>query len=313
MSKKGKAIIGALVLGTILGCSPVNHQPPPAVPQTIPCPQVPTPAPEAPEEIIANPVRTRPSYQQYAYLLQLCVDKDGIDFAKLRPRKKQLTTLLQVLGRLDRDKYQHWSKVDQTAFWINVYNMQTLRIVLENYPLRGSRWLNPIYGPNSLRHIKGIKTDYKFLVMDEEFTLAELERRYFRTPDADPRCLFALSQLSQSSPPLQKEPYEGQRLSEQLDQQIRTFLGSPTGFRIDRQKKRVYLSSLFKTTWYGEYITGHFAIDRKFKDHPPCVRAVLHFISLYVNPADKAFLEIENYAVHFMKYNWTLCADVQRP
>jgi hypothetical protein len=258
-------------------------------------------------------VRTRPSYQQYAYLLQLCVDNGAMNFAKLRPRRTQLKRLLQVLSRLDCDKYQNWAKADQTAFWINIYNMQYLRIVLENYPIKGSRWLNPIYGPSSLRHIKGIKTDYKFLAMDEEFTLAELERRFFRTHDADPRCLFALSQLSRSSPSLPKEPYEGQHLSEQLNRQIRSFLDSPEGFQIDRHKKRVYLSSLFKTTWYGEYIAGHYAIDRKFKDHPPTLRAVLHFISQYIDPADKTFLETENYTVEFMKYDWTLNDMSQRP
>ena len=49
-----------------------------------------------------------------------------------------------------------------------------------------------------------------------------------------------------------------------------------------------------------------YAIDRKFKDHEPTTRAVLNFITKYVSQDVASFLELGNYSVKYMKYDWTI-------
>jgi hypothetical protein len=142
--------------------------------------------------------------------------------------------------------------------------------------------------------------------MDEEFTFAAIEKRFFRGEFDDPRVFLALSSACVSSPPLRNEPYSGRRLDEQLDDQTRKFLAGPLALRIDREKGKVYLSALFQLSSYGKEFAEKFAIDRKFKDHPPATRAVLNFISNYVSKQDVSFLEVGNYNIEFMTYDWTI-------
>ena len=181
-----------------------------------------------------------------------------------------------------------------------------LNIIISNYPIEASRWLTILYGPYSIRHIKGIWTKYKFIVMDEEFTLSEVERRFFRKAFDDPRVFLALSRASLSSPPLRSEPYYGYKLDEQLNNQVKKFLSSPNGLRINRDEQAVYLSAIFESTWHGKDFISKFGTDKKFKDQQSATRAVLNFITNYISAEDAHFLEVGNYSVKFMKYDWTL-------
>jgi hypothetical protein len=219
-----------------------------------------------------------------------------------------LKALLREFENLEPTEYGTWTKEDKIAFWLNAYNIQMLKIITDNYPIRSARILRlyPGWGPNSILHIKGIWTDYKFLVMDEEFTLSEIDKRFFRKEFDDPRIFFALSRGSLSSPPLRNEPYYGHKLNKQLDDQVNRFLFSPLALRIDTKKQRVYLSSLFQSSSYGEEFIGKYSIDKKFKDYEPTARAVLNFITNYVSRDKVSFLEVGNYSVKYMKYDWTI-------
>jgi hypothetical protein len=231
-----------------------------------------------------------------------------VDYTTLRRQRLRLKALLLEFNTLDPSEYRKWTKENKIAFWLNAYNIQILKIITDNYPIRSSRILRlyPGWGPNSILHIKGIWSEYKFLVMDEEFTLSEIDKRFFRKEFDDPRIFFAVSKGSLSGPPLRNEPYYGHRLDKQLDDQVKRFLSSPLALRIDTEKQRVYLSSLFQSSSYGKEFMSKFAIDKKFKDHEPTTRAVLNFITNYVSRDIVSFLETGNYSVKYMKYDWTI-------
>lgn len=265
-----------------------------------------------PPSVEPNDLKLKPAvtfHDKCAEILKSFVDDKGmVDYKTLRRKRLELKALLEEFDTLDSNVYDSWPKGDKIAFWLNAYNIQMLNIITENYPIESSRFLRlfPGWGPNSILHIKGIWTNYKFLVMDEAFTLSEIDKRFFRKEFDDPRIFFAISRASLSSPPLRNEPYYGYKLNEQLDDQARRFLSSPLAFRTDREKQRVYLSSLFQSSSYGKEFISKFAIDKKFKDQEPAIRAVLNFITNYV-PDDKvSFLEVGDYSVKFMRYDWTI-------
>jgi hypothetical protein len=233
-------------------------------------------------------------------------DKGMVNYKALRYKRLEIKNLLDEFANLNPNEYSRWPKEDKIAFWINAYNIQMLKVIIDNYPIQGSRWLNPFYGPNSIRHIKGIWSDYKFIVMDEEFTLAEVDRRFFSKEFDEPRIFFAISLASISSPPLRNEPYYGHKLNQQLEDQTKKFLSNPLSFRIDRENKKVYLSAILQPSWRGKEFMSKFAIDRKFKDQEPETRAVLNFITKYLTRQDVDFLEVENYSIKYIKYDWTL-------
>ena len=235
-------------------------------------------------------------------------DKGMVDYKGLRRKRLELRAVLQEFNKLGRREYESWPREDKIAFWINVYNLQKLRIITDNYPIKpSSRILTIFYrGTNSIRHIEGKITGHKFLVMDEEFAFSTIEKRFFRSEFEDPRVFFAISSACLSSPPLRNEPYYGNNLSQQLDEQTERFLSSPLAFSIDREKRKVYLSALFQSSWYGREFIKKFAIDRKFKDQPAETRAVLNFITNYISKKDVTFLETGNYTIKYMTYDWTI-------
>ena len=238
-------------------------------------------------------------------------DKGMVDYRKLKQKRLKLKKLLDEFSELDPGEYKTWPREDKIAFWINAYNLQMLQIIVENYPIESYRWLHllPGWEPDSIQHINkridGINKQ-KFKVMDEVFTLPEVEQRFFRKEFNEPRVFFALSYATLSSPPLRNEPYYGSKLNKQLDDQAKKFLSNPLAFKIDRNKQRVYLSSILQPKSFGNEFLNQYGTDKKFKDQQPAVRAVLSFIINYISEQDKNFLEVENYTVIYMRRNWRL-------
>ncbi len=239
-------------------------------------------------------------------------DKGMVDYRKLKLKRLKLKKLLDEFAELNPNEYNSWPKEDKIAFWTNAYNIIMLQIIVENYPIESYRWLHllPGWEPDSIRHINkriGGINKQKFKVMEDQvFTLLEIEQRFFRKEFDEPRAFLALSYATLSSPPLRNEPYYGHKLYEQLDDQAKKFLSSPLAFKIDGKKQKIYLSVILKPSWFGSEFIGKFGTDKKFKDQQPAVRAVLNFLTNYISEQDKHFLEVENYTIEYMKYNWRL-------
>jgi Protein of unknown function, DUF547 len=235
------------------------------------------------------------------------VNRDGmVDYKTLTRKKLELASLLDKFRGLDRNDYNSWSKDDKLAFWINAYNLELTKIIMENYPIESNRMLRLFWPPNSIRHIKGIWDEHKFIIMDEEFTLREIEQRFFLNEFGEPRVLFAMSYASMSGVPLRNEAYCGQNLSTQFDDQVKKFITSSHAFKIDRENQTVSLSSILDPTWYGGQFVAKYGTDLKFKQQEPAIRAVLHFLTKYISPQDIDYLETGNYTIAYLRYDWTL-------
>jgi len=260
-------------------------------------------------------VTTRVTFHEVcADILGKYVDDEGmVKYKMLDHRKQELDAVLGKFAKVKQAQYDSWPKSDRIAFWINAYNIQMLRILVDNYPIESSPFYRIFWPPTSVRHIEptgvlGVKKwdRYKFIVMDEAFTLSEIERRLFREDFGEPRVFFAVTHATLSGPLLRNEPYCGYKLDEQLDVQVKKFLARPRSFRIDRDERVVYLSVMFDPDEYGKEFIDKYGTDKKFKDHPDSVRAVLNFISGYVSPQDRSFLETQAYKVKYIGYDWRL-------
>jgi hypothetical protein len=241
------------------------------------------------------------------------VDDEGmVDYRRLKLNWLGVKKVRDEFAKLDFNEYRRWPEEDKIAFWINAYNIQLLRIIIDNYPIESFRLLRvlPGWGPASIRHIDkrigGIKQQ-KFTIMNEEFSLGKIEDRFFKKEFDEPRVFLAVSQATVGGPPLRKEPYTGEKLSEQLDDQVSKFLANPKAFRIDRAERAVYLSLLFHPTWYGSEFVEKYRTDKRFKDELPVNQAVLNLVTQYISDADRSFLEKEIYTVrHFKYFDWRL-------
>jgi len=264
-------------------------------------------ATDNPQSAIPTPQSIASFMKAYAELLQSNVQKDGpVDYGSLRRRRLDVKQILMELGELDPNSYAGWSNDEKLAFWINAYNLKMIEIITRNYPIQSSWWLRLTWPPSDIRHIPGIWTDYKFIVMGEEFTLAEVERRFFHRTFNEPRAFLAISYACRSGPPLRRKPYEGEHLAQQLDEQVKAFLAGPQGLRIDRRAMVVHLSAIFKPAWRGKEFVARYGTDKKFKDRDPETRAVLSFLTGCLSREDAYFLETENYTIEYTNFDWRL-------
>ncbi len=291
---------------------PPKVEPPKVQPAAVEPPKVEPPKVE-PATVEPNKPKPLPIvyfHDKCADILENYVNERGmVNYRKLRRKKPQLSKLLDEFAKFDPNEYSSWPKEDKIAFWINAYNIKMLKIIVDNYPIESSRILRLFWPPDSIRHIDrniGGISRQKFVVMDEEFTLAEIERRFFRQEFDEPRVFFAISHASLSSPPLRNEPYYGHKLYNQLDDQVKRFLSGRHAFKIDRKNQSVNLSALFQSTWYGKEFISKYHTDKKFKDQQPEVRAILNFLTNYISRQNVSFLELKNYSVEYIKYDWRL-------
>ncbi len=77
-------------------------------------------------------------------------------------------------------------------------------------------------------------------------TLDDIEHRTLRRDFNEPRLHVALVCAAMGCPPLGDEPYTAAKLDSQLDDQVKRFIDSSYGFRIEIREGRVYLSAIFK-------------------------------------------------------------------
>lgn len=240
-------------------------------------------------------------------LLGKYVDKDGfVNYRMLLRKKLELLNVLDSFKTLARSDYNAWSRNDKIAFWINAYNLELIKIILDNYPIESNRFLRLLWPPNSIRHIKGIWDEHKFIIMDEEFNLKSIEDRYFRDEFDEPRAFLAISYASVSGPPLRNEAYCGKDLDVRLDEQVKKFLAKPQAFGINRENARVSISSILSPSWQSSKFITKYGTDLKFKNQEPAVRAVLNFLTRYIPQPDVDYLETANYTIDYMNYDWSL-------
>ena len=139
--------------------------------------------------------------------------------------------------------------------------------------------------------------------MGQSVTLDTIEHEILRKEFQEPRIHAALVCAAISCPTLRQEPYTGDSLNQQLDDQVRKWLSSAHGLKIDRAQNQVSISSIFD--WFGEDWQAQYAAEETFAGSPK-ERAALNFISNYVSSEDKEYLVQGNYKLDYLTYDWSL-------
>jgi len=245
-------------------------------------------------------------YDDYGAALSAFVGDDGmVDYRGLRADAGTLDAFVGALAALDPGRYERWPEQEKIAFWVNAYNGLTLKAVISHYPIRPSFLGSLRFPENSIRQIPGVWDRLRFSVMGRERTLDEIEHAVLRGEFHEPRIHVALVCAAMGCPPLRREPYTGEQLSAQLDDQARRFLADPAKFRIDRAEGRAYLSPIFK--WFGADFAASGREQAGFPGRSPAQRAVLAFVSRYLPEDDRRYLAGEQrYEIVYLDYDWSL-------
>lgn len=156
------------------------------------------------------------SHAAYGKLLEGHVVQSGVKYAELKKEQPALKTYLNTLATVSRDEFGAFNRNEQLAFLINLYNATTLDVVLDHYPIKSFK--DEIGGDKGPWKIPTVR------MMGSKFSLDDLEHKLIRERYEEPRIHFALNCASDGCPPLRNEPFVGDKLEEQLEEQTKLFL-----------------------------------------------------------------------------------------
>jgi len=243
-------------------------------------------------------------YWEHIFNPQLICQNGDVDYATLRRKRTHLINAARKLENLHPAVLMSLSKEERIAFWINTHNTCVLKLIVDNYPIQ-PKWYMILYPANSIMHISGAWDKVFFKIMGLEYNLKEIRNDLLLDRYKDPRICFALSDAARGGAVLRNEPYWPERLDSQLDEQTRTYLQLPQGFRLDRNANVAYLSNVF-TMNKNVFLISEYASILKFRSRKPDERAWLNFLSVFLPEEDAIYLENNDLVIRFIGFDWTL-------
>jgi Protein of unknown function, DUF547 len=172
-------------------------------------------------------------HSKWNKILQSCVNNDGkVDYKGFKADAKNLEIYLNTLSEnIPKDS---WTKAEKLAYWINAYNAFTIKLIIDNYPVKS---------------IKDIKNpwDVSFIKLgDKIFTLNYIEHKILRKMN-EPRIHFAIVCASVSCPKLQNIAFESSTIEAQLTNATKEFLADSS--RNNLSQNNIKVSKIFK--WFS--------------------------------------------------------------
>ncbi len=169
-----------------------------------------------------------------------------------RADRKKLDCYIKKLSRLDPTEY---SRREQKAYWLNLYNALTIREVLRLYPI--DAMLSTDFTDRQLVSVNSSK-----------LSLNDIQNRILRPLWKDRKVLFGLSCATLGCPNIQDRAFTGSNSKSMLRKSTREFINHPRGLVV--HKKQLQASKLFD--WYADdfgsdknmiKFLAHYADDRK--------------------------------------------------
>ena len=156
--------------------------------------------------------------------------------------------LLKIyLTTLEGIPISSFSRPEQRAFWINLYNAATVNLILEHYPVESITNISFSFfsfGP----------WDEELLTIEgEELSLNDIEHRILRPIWQDPRIHYALNCASMGCPNLQPLAFTAKNTDSLLETGASEYINHPRGAKTE--DKKLWLSKIFE--WYQDDYGGN--------------------------------------------------------
>ena len=196
------------------------------------------PAVEMKESYDAKPDGPSVDHSAFNEMLQQNVDEDGwVDYDAFKSNSETLDKYIASLGEAP---LKELGRNHRLATLINAYNAFTIRLILDNQPLKS---INEI--PSEKRW-----DAKRWNLGGETFSLNQIEHEQIRPNFKEPRIHFAVVCAAIGCPPLRNEAYAADRLDQQLEEQAKYVHDHKTWFQFtDGEDAVVKLTKLYK--WYG--------------------------------------------------------------
>ena len=172
----------------------------------------------------------------------LRTDASGVNrFAYSTVTTEDRAAIDTYLKTLSGTRISHHRRAEQLAYWVNLYNALTVRVVLEHYPVESIRDIRISPGLFS----SGPWGKDLIRVEGESLSLDDIEHRILRPIWRDPRIHYAVNCASVGCPRLPRAPFSPDALDAELDAAMAEFVSSPENVVVDDADRVVILSKIF--------------------------------------------------------------------
>lgn len=200
--------------------------------------------------LLALPVSSasaaEPDYRAWQELLSKHYNPaKGMNYKALKAQDKAALDRLRL--RMAAVDPATLSKPEQLAYWINLYNINVVGVVVDNYPVESIRDIST----DPVVRLNVFKKPY-VKARGGAMSLNDVENEKIRAGFKDPRIHFAINCAAESCPPIRPEPYTGARVDQQLDDQTRKFLNGPHGVRLERDGGELTLHVTKIMDWFKD-------------------------------------------------------------
>ncbi len=218
------------------------------------------------KEIQANPIH---KHSDWNGLLSRHVSSSGkVNYKGFKSDVAKLDNYLKTLA--DNPIENSWSKGEKMAYWINAYNAFTVKLIVNNYPVKSITDLE-----------NGKPWDKKWIKLGSKtYSLNNIENDILRPTYKDARIHFAVNCAAKSCPPLLNKAWTSRNLESNFEGQAKSFINNKAYNKVGASE--IEISKIFE--WY--------AVD--FGD-------IVSYVNKYAST--KATNKAK---VKYMEYNWDL-------
>lgn len=202
-------------------------------------------------------------------LLQKYVaDHGNVDYKGFKTESKKLNDYVDYLA--SKVPSEDWNINEQLAYFINVYNANTIKLIVENYPIKS---IKDISNPWMKNRIK---------IGNKDYSLADIENGILRKMN-EPKIHFAINCASYSCPKLLNTAYTSENVQELMEKATKEFINNSEKNKLSVNNLK--LSEIFK--WYKSDFTEN--------------GSLIDYINQYAETPISTEAKID-----YIEYNWDL-------
>lgn len=214
-----------------------------------------------------------------------------VDYARWHASTPDRAALDAYIAALAARTPASMARGEAMAFWGNLYNAITLKVILDRYPVQSIRDIKSAGGWFDFKSYTGPWRETRVKVEGKALSLDMIEHEIMRPTFKDPRVHYVVNCASIGCPNLMPRAWHAQTLEEDLDAAARAYINHPRGVTV-LANGSLRVSSIYK--WFSADFGGE---DKHVIDH----------FRRYAAPALAARLSAE-VRIAEDSYDWSLNA-----
>lgn len=240
------------------------------------------------------------SHKLFTAELKKYVKKNGVLYDKWKQKREGLDRYFKELETITAEEYAAFTERERKALWLNVYNALAIRLVLDQYPIKGK---NANYPANSIRQIPDVWKAAVCKTTGKDVSLYVIFHSMMRKDFHDCRSHFAIVPASRGAYPLQPEAFQEAKVEQQLEKITKSFMANRENLSADLSSNTIYVSHIFK--WFP--LDFLFLQGGKIPFPPPADDDVVReYVLPFLHKEEQEQLKGKQAKIVYKNYDWTL-------